>query len=503
MVQGQHAFPQVRDAGSSPARRSGAVDVVGSMPLSKGGRAGSSPARSRFLTDRITVNKPTDQDISTCLRVLVQLGSLAQSDPDDEHVTAARQAAAGLAKAARRAKRANNRAASRSHDTALAASTFVYAQPTDESILSALATPISLGHYARPRRCYVCKQHFTEVNSRYHLHCPACAAVDGSHRDARTDLTGRRVVITGGRVKIGFHLALKMLRDGAEVILTTRFPVDARNRFAAVPDSAGWAKNLTIYGLDLCDISGIDTLIDEIRSTWSWLDIVVFNAAATVRRDPSYYAREIALDAGAIALPSLAGRRDALGRGQERNVTMSSTEAQSVAMYDETGEALDLSPINSWILRLGEVNRREVLENYLVGAFAPFELLSALLPLLEASPHGDRHAVVVSAVEGQFAKPNKMAGHPHTNMTKAAANMMVRTCAEDLATRNIYVNSVDTGWITDENPHPKKERIRDGGFRPPLDVVDGAARIYHPIRQGQTSEPIFGLFLKNYSGAPW
>jgi NAD(P)-dependent dehydrogenase (short-subunit alcohol dehydrogenase family) len=447
------------------------------------------------------VNKPSDDDIDTCLRVLVELGALAQSNPDDERVLAVRQASAGLVKAARRTKRAKYKAESRSRDEKLAAASFVYGQPTDEDSLSAHITPEPIGEYSRPRRCYVCKELFTEVNSQYYLHCPLCATRDRSNRDACADLSGRRVVITGGRIKIGFHLALKMLRDGAEVIVTTRFPVDSRTRFAAVSDSSVWIDRLTIYGLDLCDVAGLETFLASVQSTWDSLDVVVFNAASTVRRRQSYYAREIALNAGAFALPSLGGRLDGLELANQ--AALPSDLPHSPVTVDETGEVLDLSPTNSWVLKLGDVDRREVLENYLVGGFAPFEMLSAFLPLLEASPNADRHAIVVSAMEGQFAKRTKLANHPHTNMTKAAANMLVRTCADDLATRHIYLNAVDTGWINDENPQPKKERIRESGFRPPLDVVDGAARIYHPIRAGRNNKPVWGQFLKDYESVAW
>jgi NAD(P)-dependent dehydrogenase (short-subunit alcohol dehydrogenase family) len=447
------------------------------------------------------VNPPSNDEIETCLRVLVELGSLAQSCPDDERVLTVRQASAGLVKAARRTKRATYKAGARRRDSKLVSESFVYSQPTEERTLSAQRVLQSIGEYSRPRRCYVCKQLFIEINSLYHGHCLLCAEHDRSNRDARADLTGRRAVITGGRIKIGFHLALKMLRDGAEVIVTTRFPVDSRMRFEAVSDSSSWIDRLTIYGLDLCDISGLETFIKSVQTSWDWLDIVVFNAASTVRRQPAYYAREIALNAGVVALPSLGGRADALVLANQ--IALPKDSSQRPDATDETGEVLDLSERNSWVLKLGEVDRREVLENYLVGGFSVFEMLGAFIPQLEASPNLHRHVIIVSAMEGQFAKRMKLANHPHTNMTKAAANMLVRTCADDLATKGVYMNAVDTGWINDENPHLKKESIRERGFRPPLDVVDGAARIYHPIRVASSGQAVWGKFLKDYESAPW
>ncbi|MCA9317135.1 MAG: SDR family oxidoreductase, partial [Planctomycetes bacterium] len=146
---------------------------------------------------------------------------------------------------------------------------------------------------------------------------------------------------------------------------------------------------------------------------------------------------------------------------------------------------------------------RELVEAQLVNAMAPALLIARLRPLLEASEFADRHVVNVSAVEGQFAYANKTPRHPHTNMAKASLNMLTRTCAQDWAEAGIYINSVDTGWITQENPEPIKQRLAEGGFRPPLDVVDGAARVYDPIVRGVAGEPIWGQFLKDYQPADW
>jgi len=126
-----------------------------------------------------------------------------------------------------------------------------------------------------------------------------------------------------------------------------------------------------------------------------------------------------------------------------------------------------------------------------------------LLPLLLASPRHRTYIVNVTAVEGRFAVRNKMPGHPHTNMAKAALNMLTRTSAAELAERGVHMCAVDTGWITDENPAPKKDRIADAGFRTPLDVVDGAARIYDPIVRGEAGAPLSGVFLKDYQEAEW
>ena len=79
-------------------------------------------------------------------------------------------------------------------------------------------------------------------------------------------------------------------------------------------------------------------------------------------------------------------------------------------------------------------------------------LNARLKPLMLRTPERDKHIVNVSAVEGQFYRKFKTTRHPHTNMAKAALNMMTRTSATDYAADGIHMNSVDTGWVTDEDP---------------------------------------------------
>ena len=120
-------------------------------------------------------------------------------------------------------------------------------------------------------------------------------------------------------------------------------------------------------------------------------------------------------------------------------------------------------------------------------------------------PSRDKHIVNVSAMEGQFARHTKTDKHPHTNMAKAALNMMTFTSAPDYAKEGIFMNAVDTGWVTDEDPVVHAERKqREADFQPPLDIVDGAARICDPFFSGLLSgEHVFGKFLKDYKPVPW
>jgi NAD(P)-dependent dehydrogenase (short-subunit alcohol dehydrogenase family) len=348
------------------------------------------------------------------------------------------------------------------------------------------------------RRCYVCKSLYRDVDVEYHMLCPPCAAENTLRRHARADLTGRRAIVTGGRIKIGFHAALKLLRDGAHVLVTTRFPNDAARRYAAVPDAAEWTDRLWIHGVDFLDLPGVVGLVDAVGDRWGSLDILVNNAAQTLSRPPEYH-REVRA-AEALPPPAIVS---ITGGGAPTALSLVDSAMFPAGARDETGEPLDLRERNSWVLGVDQVSPREWLEVHVVNAFVPFLLTGRLRPLLAASPHPDRYVVQVSAMEGSFAREHKTPRHPHTNMAKAGLNMLTRTVAKEYAAHGIYMSSVDTGWVTDERPHPAKQAHRAAGFRPPLDVVDGAARVYDPILRGVAGEPVYGCFLKDYKMAPW
>ncbi|BAJ32302.1 MULTISPECIES: SDR family oxidoreductase [Kitasatospora] len=441
------------------------------------------------------------------------LGRLWQLPVDHPLRLRAERGAESFVRDGRHARRRGRRAEAARADAALVAATATGGTDRREDApLPAAERPAPLGELARPQRCYVCKRSYRQLDGFYHRLCPGCAGDNTARRALSTDLAGRRVLLTGGRVKIGFQLALMMLRDGAELIVTSRFPHDTLRRFRAAEGSAGWLDRLRIVGIDLRDPRQVLGLCEQLRAEGRPLDILVNNAAQTLRRPPESYALLAAGEHGAVPaqvghapgfrpMPALTAAWPAaeLATG-EGSLTLAEVDGGAV---DEAGLLPDTAPRNSWSATLGALDPAEVLETQLVNALAPALLCDRLLPLLESSPHPARYIVNVTAVEGRFAVRNKMPGHPHTNMAKAALNMLTRTSAAELAERGVYMCAVDTGWITDENPAPKKSRLADRGFRTPLDIVDGAARIYDPIVRGEAGEPLAGVFLKDYRVAEW
>jgi NAD(P)-dependent dehydrogenase (short-subunit alcohol dehydrogenase family) len=444
-----------------------------------------------------------------------------------------------------------------------------------------------------PISCYICHKPYLDLHFFYHQLCPDCASFNYGKRNEMADMKGLVCIVTGARCKIGYRSALKLLRCGASVIATTRFPADAAQRYADEEDSAVWSSRLHIYGLDFRDIALLENFCSFVMNNYDRLDVIINNACQTIRRPPAYYSHLIGaekeyqhrLEGGSASTPAPAdsaeprsadekmddmlrqqfsfassfatsftasvpqiGTEDAVdvsSSSEPSNTTSAAAVARSNAAADAdigqflsssdmtqmpvapgdseldpelfpTGildvnrQQIDLRKKNSWTMKLHEISTPELAEVFAINAMAPAILNARLKPLMEKFPKDFKFIVNVSAMEGKFYR-FKSDSHPHTNMAKAALNMMTRTSAQDYFKSNIYMTAVDTGWINDEKPaelavaHEKKHK-----FQTPLDEIDAASRVLDPVigplharDKGEMVEPPWGLFLKDYMKCEW
>lgn len=446
------------------------------------------------------------------------------------------------------------------------------------------------------RSCYVCKIRYRDLHHFYDQLCPTCAPFNWKKRHASVDnsiMTGKVAVVTGARVKIGYQVCLKLLRAGATVVATSRFPNAAAAMYQQEQDFEKFKDRLQVYGLDLRDVTGIEAFTRFLKMKFACgIDIIVNNACQTVRRPTGYYLpmmekehslwsaggdvhkqllvgcaefedirRKLVIDhtkrpannsiefqeehplletetsesatdqpaAGAISsamVVETVSEPSVQAPFHSTGVSHSAAMSQMIILPEDAGvsdnilppgvsdingQQLDLRHTNSWLLKMEEVSTPEIMECMFINAIAPFVLNSRLKPLMTTpndDSRPDRYIINVSAMEGKFYR-YKMPNHPHTNMAKAALNMMTRTSAEDLAKEHrIYMNSVDTGWINDENPLEKASKIANANlFQTPIDEIDAAARILDPvfcgIEAGREGEKIYGKFLKDYRETEW
>ena len=432
--------------------------------------------------------------------------------------------------------------------------------PTPSVVASASDAAYDDERLREARVCYVCKKPRDRVHFFYDQLCGPCGDFNFEKRTQSANLRGRTALISGARVKIGYQAAILLLRAGARVLVTTRFPRDAARRYAAERDYDDWRDRLAIYGLDLRHTPSVEAFTRHVTERESRLDFMLHNACQTVRRPAGFYGHLMDGELGPLegvpeaARPLLiehealtAARQRLHAHGDAHGAPTLTHRSPATPAHDETAphdarapvglsasaalsqlelvpddgerselifprgeldqdqQQIDRRGINSWRLALDEVGTVELLEVQLVNSIAPFVLNARLKALMLRERTFDKHIVNVSAMEGQFYRRFKTDKHPHTNMAKAALNMLTRTSAPDYARDGIFMNSVDTGWVTDEDPaHIAARKTAENGFHPPLDIVDGAARIVDPIFDGlNTGRHVWGQFLKDYRPTAW
>ena len=409
------------------------------------------------------------------------------------------------------------------------------------------------------KNCYICKEKFglNNIHSFYGNLCKKCGDYNYSFRTMKLDFTGRIAIVTGGRVKIGYYIATKLLSYGAKVLITSRFPKDTLFKYQNDPEYEKWKNNLIIYPIDFRIFESTIKFVQFIKDNFPHVDILINNAAQTIRRTASYYKYLLPIETKNLSKEddkkiikndfiNLQKQLKADESTQAPNPQSTKKEIQNslISLMDnkskEYQEILPLSVIasqirimeeksqphvtvmggdgqpydfskgkNSWNFEFDEIPFQEFTEVQIINTWTPYYLCVKLKPLMMQSPFPDKYIVNVTSVEGIFSH-FKRSSHVHTNMAKAALNMFTRTCGSYLKDIGIYMTCVDTGWVSPMNEmnslldKDKKNSYENEFMNVPLDELDGAMRVLHPIIEGiKNKNYLFGILLKDYVKSPW
>ncbi|MDQ0495778.1 MULTISPECIES: SDR family NAD(P)-dependent oxidoreductase [Paenibacillus] len=357
----------------------------------------------------------------------------------------------------------------------------------------------------RQYRCYVCKESNIVAHEHYVKLCQSCGEYNEKKRLAKHHLESYIALITGGRTKIGYHTALRLLRDGSRVILTTRFPYDALQRYIQEPDFENWKDRIHIYELDFRQIERVEMFAHFIDKEFPYIDIIINNAAQTVRMSQEDY-KELKLNEVELQKQIMDNQHLLANSTTISYFDKSANETKDIQNLQLFNQEMGvISPNhslqNSWTAQSHQISMVEMLEVQLINVTAPFLLNTKLKDTMMRSPNQNRFIVNVSAAEGRFQMKRKGGYHVHTNMAKASLNMMTLTLSKEYKKHRIFVTSVDPGWVSNQFPEQVKASRE---INLPLDFNDAAARICDPIYEGKDAErPLTGVFLKDYKQVDW
>lgn len=346
-------------------------------------------------------------------------------------------------------------------------------------------------------KCYICHKLLEQHHIVYNRMCPECGEENLKNREFIQDLSGYLAIVTGGRIKIGYCTALKLLRAGAAVIVTTRFPYYALKEYSKEIDFTQWKDRLTICELDLKRLGDIDLFINYVKEKFGKLDILINNAAQTVKKSRDYY----------VLLEQKEADYKLSLTSEERNLgvelicspkEVTQRQNQSILNVEET------ESYNSWIAKPEDISLYELLEVQIINSTAPFLLCTKLKECFCQSSHKNKFIINVSSLEGSFSQKRKSDRHIHTNMAKASLNMITKSLGASWAKEHIFVYSVDPGWISNQYPQ-NWNGVCNKNFNAPLDCEDAAARILYTIFQYYQLEkvPEYGVLYKDYKRQEW
>jgi len=448
----------------------------------------------------------TPQEWETCLKVLESLKENPFENPDNQRF---KTIITSIHKKAKKETRKSEYEVKKQEDIAKMQQTTIISNAQDNTTFYTHQETQSEQTFQNlhiPRNCYACGKEYNELHFFYHKLCPSCAILNYNYRQLEPDFEGYQVVLTGGRVKIGYATALKFLRAKAKVLMTTRFPAIALEQLGKEPDFEVWKNNVIVYGLDLRNVKGVYEFTTYCKQHFAAIDILINNAAQTIKYTPEYYQPLIEQEQKqliALKNPHLLPNPTPIHSDFNPELLPQFVEKESISL-NRFGQPVDHRDKNSWNSTLEEISLEELLEVNFINHISPYLLISELKPLMQQSSHKEQFIINVTSSEGQFSYANKTIHHPHTNMTKAALNMLTRTSAADFAQNNIYMNAVDVGWISTGAHEEKRNKLFENLQIPPLDSVDGAMRIIQPILEVKNGHSeLYGKLFKNYEIVEW